>query len=147
MNSTSPIKFSLIINRSLNFKDFPHCPQNPWMGACRWSTTSTSSPGEALGYVMGDLVEISEGSLKLTYYNGDKCKRGKRPGVVIVEFQCEKSGGTVCDVDTHTYAPMLTYMHTHTCKHTFTYAGVHIGYTFTHAHTHTHTGSTSPPLC
>ena len=64
------------------------------MGACRFST-SGSEKGEAMGYLMGDMVEEVTGVLRLSYYNGAKCADSGRSRTVNIFFQCEKGAGLV----------------------------------------------------
>lgn len=67
------------------------------MGACRY-TSSGGDPGSNLGYMMGDIVEESEGTLLLEYHNGDVCEDGAR-SMVHIHFTCGAGAGTVRGVD------------------------------------------------
>ena len=82
------------IFRSLDVDQVPRCPQVPWMGACRYPSGNSSAPGSVLGYVTGDIVEESEGSLRLQYHNGDTC-HGSRKSMVHIHFTCGLRSGSV----------------------------------------------------
>ncbi len=59
------------------------------MGACRYPSGAGDSQdaGVALGYVVGDIEEESEGSLRLEYHNGEPCQGGRR-SMVHIHFTC-----------------------------------------------------------
>ena len=69
------------------------------MGACRYSN-GREVPGEALGFVTGNIIEGEGGTLRLMYSSGERC--GGRARMVQVEFQCGQSAGAVSTV-VHAY--------------------------------------------
>ena len=79
---------------AIDVTSLARCPQHTGMGACRYPT-SGKGEGEALGYLMGDIVEEVSGVLRLSYYNGDKCSGSGRSHSVNIFFQCEKGAGLV----------------------------------------------------
>ena len=73
------------------------------MGACRFPTSDSKGGGEAMGYLMGDIVEEVTGVLRLSYYNGAKCSGSGRSRTVHIFFQCEKGAAIVSYTHTHTH--------------------------------------------
>ena len=99
--------------RSLNPEDVPQCPQQPWMGACRYKSGAGAAEGEALGYVTGDLVEVGEGLLQLGYYNGDAICVGGRRSTVKITFQCAPHTASVsshCNASSSFFVVIKTFV-------------------------------------
>ena len=80
--------------RGLDLGRLPNCPQEPYLAACKFST-SAYEPGEALGYLMGDIVEEVTGVLRLSYYNGAKCAGSGKTRTVNIFLQCDMKTGVV----------------------------------------------------
>lgn len=73
----------------------PECPNTAGIGACKYKPGDQES-GKILGYVTGDLIEISEGHLELNYYNGDQCSSDSTlRHMVHIHFYCQQGSGAV----------------------------------------------------
>ena len=79
--------------QSIDASSIPECAFSVDVGACLY-TPSSGKKGYILGYVTGDLVEVSEGHLRLSYHNGRMCPSGIR-SVVNIHFHCKAGGGAV----------------------------------------------------
>ena len=63
------------------------CPQTFGIGACFGSTI--------LGHVTGDLIVIGDGTLQLSYHNGDICSANGLRKITVITFHCNKGVGAV----------------------------------------------------
>lgn len=86
--------------QAIDSTDIPECAPSVKVGACQYTpnNANSSNHGDILGYLTGDLVEVEEGHLKLSYHNGKMCPGKGRRSVVNVHFHCKPSAGAVRNV-------------------------------------------------
>ena len=80
--------------QAIDTTNIPECAPSVKVGACLYTPDSGES-GDVLGYLTGDLVEVSEGHLKLSYHNGKMCPNQGIRSIVNVHFHCTPGGGAV----------------------------------------------------
>ncbi len=88
--------------QSIDSTDIPQCAPSVKVGACLYAPDK-STHGDVLGYLTGDLVEVSEGHLRLSYHNGKMCPELGLRSTVNVHFHCMPGIGAVSIIHTHTH--------------------------------------------
>ena len=91
--------------QAIDSSSIPQCAPSVDVGACLYTPTSNETQGDVLGYLTGDLVEVSEGHLKLSYHNGKMCPDEGLRSVVNIHFHCKPQGGAV--------SPLIYCIHVH----------------------------------
>ena len=87
------------------------CPNTAGMGACKYKPGVANS-GEILGYLTGDLIELGEGHLELSYYNGHQCSSDSAlRHMVHIHFYCQEGAGPVSNACVNLFNTMSFHYH------------------------------------